>query len=359
MKIVIRAGGLGTRLWPYSRRQRAKQFHALVGERSMLQEAVAHVAELAGPDDLFVSTGIDQVERVREQLPDLDVDHLIVEPALRNTGPAVGLECALLEARYPGCTIASLGSDHYIGRPAEYRRLLRVAEAALEAMPEALFAIGVRPTRVETGYGYIRKGKEYCRVAGEPIYAVEGFAEKPDEERARAYVESGQYLWNSNLFVWKARTLLDLLGHFEPELHQLLMEIQAAVGTPEEQAVIRRVYPRAKEISIDNALLERCDRVVTLEAEIAWSDIGSWGSLTEVLPVDGQGNLFSGEVLSLDASQVTAYGPKGKLIVLVDVENLAVVDTPDALLVCRRDRTQRVKEVVGRLQGDPRFARYL
>lgn len=358
MQIVVRAGGIGTRLWPYSRRQRPKQFHRVVGSQTMLQEAVARVRPLCRPDDLYVSTSAELASRVLEQVPEVRHDHVILEPALRNTGPAVGLECVLLEARHPGCTIASLGSDQHVGRPEEYRRLLQVAEAALEAMPEALLTVGVKPTRAETGYGYIRRGSPLMRALQEPVYAVEAFTEKPDEARARAYVESGQYLWNSNIFVWKARAVLGLLQRFEPEVHALLMEIAAAVGTPRQQEVIERVYPRMKDVSIDNAVVERADRVVTLEGDIAWSDIGSWSALPDVLPLDAEGNLLSGTVLSLGARNVTAYGPEGKVIALVDVEDLVVVDTPDALLVCRRDRAQRVKDVVSRLQQDPALRRF-
>ncbi|MFA6111820.1 MAG: sugar phosphate nucleotidyltransferase [Candidatus Latescibacterota bacterium] len=359
MKIVIRAGGIGTRLWPYSRKDRAKQFHALVGRRTMLQEAVERVASLVGPGELFVSTGADQVALVREQLPELPPEQLIVEPALRNTGPAVGLECALLEARFPGCVVASLGSDHYIGRPEEFARLLRVAEAALAEAPEALVTIGVRPTRVETGYGYIRKGAVRLRVGEEAVYRVEEFTEKPDQARARAYLESGRYLWNSNLFVWRARTVLNLLARFEPEIHQMLVAVQAAAGTPHQAETIARLYPRVREVAVDHALLERYDQVLALEAEIGWSDIGSWGALSDVLPLDDEGNLCSGNVLTLGSRQVTAYGPEGKVLVLVDVENLVVVDTGDALLVCPRDRTQRVKDVVAALQQDPERRRFI
>ena len=358
MKIVIRAGGVGTRLWPYSRKRHPKQFHALVGARTMVQEAVERIIPLVEEGDLYVSTGADLVGIVQEQLPSLSADHLIVEPALRNTGPAVGLECALLEARFPGCTVASLGSDHHIGKPEEFRRLLGVADAALEAMPETLFTIGVRPTRVETGYGYILKGAQVRAVEGEPIYAVTAFTEKPDADLARSYVESGEYLWNSNMFVWKASTVLELFRRFEPQIHEILMRIADAVGTPGEADVIRDQYPRMTEVAIDNAVLERADAVATLEADIDWSDIGSWGALTDVLPTDERGDLLSGDVLALDTKNVIAFGPPDKLIAMVGVEDLVVVDTGDALLICRRDGSQRVKEIVARLAGDPELAKY-
>lgn len=359
MKFVIRAGGIGTRLWPFSRVRRPKQFHAMSGERTMVQDAFARLKPLAAPEDIYVSTGADLAGLVRDQLPGLAPDHLIVEPALRNTGPAVGLECALLEARHPGCTVASLGSDHHIGKEEEFRRLLEIAAAALERHPRYLFALGVAPTRVETGYGYICKGELLDEVAGVPIHTVARFTEKPGEEQARAYLDSGRYLWNTNMFAWKAATVLDLFSRFEPEIHQALMRIKAAAGSSAEEAVIAREYPRLRSIAVDHAILERAGHVATIEAEMAWGDIGSWAALTDVLPADEDGNLFAGEVLALDTRNVTAYGAGDKLVALVGVEDLVVVDTEDALLVCRKEEAQRVREVLERLQRREKFRRYL
>ena len=358
MKFVIRAGGIGTRLWPYSRTHRPKQFHAMAGESTMIQEAVERLAPLAGPEDIYVSTGAAMADLVLEQLPDLPRANLIVEPVLRNTGPAVGLECALLEARFPGCTIASLGSDHYIGKPGEFCRLLRATGTAVEEHPDHLFTLGVKPTRAETGYGYICKGEVLWTVAGIPIYAVQQFTEKPDEERARFYTANGNYLWNSNLFVWKAATVLDLFARFEPEMHASLMRIKAAVGTPEEAAVVAREYADLQAIAVDNAIIERAPQVATVEADIDWGDIGSWAALTDVLAADSRGNLFSGEVMGLDVERVTAYGGQKKLIALIGIEDLVVVDTPDALLVCHKSQAQRVKEILERLQAEEKYRGY-
>ena len=349
MKFVIRAGGVGTRLWPLSRKSKPKQFHALTGEHTMLQEAVNRLNSLAKMDDLFVSTSVKLWHIVREQLPELHTENAILEPALRNTGPAVGLECALLEARFPGCTIASLGSDHHIGKPEEFCRLLKVAEDALENSAETLFVLGVKPTRADTGFGYIQKGDVIAKINNEPVYAVESFKEKPDAAAAKAYLESGQYLWNSNMFVWKARTMLDLFSKFEPEMYALLEQIGTAVKEGREADVIAAVYPQMKNIAIDQAIIERALDIVTLQADIDWSDIGAWGALTDVLPVDENGNLLLGNVLSLNAKNTTVYGNKDKVIALVNVENLIVVDTGDALLIVPRDGSQRVKDVVAAL----------
>lgn len=358
LKFVIRAGGVGTRLWPYSRQARPKQFHAMAGERTMLQEAVARIAPLAGADDIYVSTGAGMEGLVRQQLPELPDDHLIVEPALRNTGPAVALECALLEARWPGCTIASLGSDHYIGKPDEFNRLLRAAASAADLHPATLFTVGVRPTRAETGYGYIRKGEQLCRIGPDVVYHVTEFTEKPDAGRARAYVDSGRYLWNSNMFVWKARTVLDLFERFAPEIHARLGPIGTAAAAGDWRAVLEREYPQMPNIAVDNAIIEPAPYVATLEGDMNWGDIGSWAALTDVLATDAEGNLLKGQVISIDSRNSTVYGLPDKVIALIGVEDLVVVDTEDALLVMPKDQAQRVKEIIERLQADQNLSKH-
>ena len=349
MKIVIRAGGIGTRLWPYSRKKRPKQFHSMTGTATMLQDAVERIKPIASTENIYVSTGAETACLVQEQLPDLSRSQIIVEPALRNTGPAVGLECALLEARDPGCIIASLGSDHYIGKNREFCGLLSVAEKALNDFPDYLFTLGVKPTRPETGYGYICRGSKLTSVDAISIHSVEAFTEKPDLESAKSYNDSGNYLWNSNMFVWKASTVLDLFKLYEPDIYAGLMRIADAVGTIHESNVIMNEYPKLKEIAVDNAIIERAKNVATIEADIDWGDIGSWAALTDVLPTDISGNLFSGEVISIESSNSTVYADSGKIIALIGVEDLVVVDTADALLVCRKDEAQRVRDVTDKL----------
>ena len=358
LKFVIRAGGVGTRLWPYSRQTKPKQFHAMAGEQTMLQQAVARIAPIAGVEDIYVSTGAGMEGLVREQLPDLPEDHLIVEPALRNTGPAVALECALLEARWPGCTIASLGSDHYIGKPDEFNRMLTVAAGAVDEYPDYLFTVGVKPTRAETGYGYIGKGEPLCRSGADFVYHVSESTEKPDAERAHQYVDSGRYLWNSNMFVWQARTVLDLFERFVPEIHRRADAIGSAAADGDWRPVLAREYAGMPNIAVDNAIIEPAPHVATLEGDMNWGDIGSWAALTDVLAADSDGNLLRGNVLSIDSRNSTAYGLRDKVVALVGVEDLIVVDTEDALLVIPKDQAQRVKEVLERLQADEDLRRH-
>lgn len=317
----------------------------------MLQDAVARIAPVGHGEDVFVSTGVAMADLVRKQLPDLSAEHLLIEPALRNTGPAVGLECALLEARFPGCVVASLGSDHYIGKNEEFRRLLQAAEAAIESYPDYLFMLGVTPTRAETGYGYIRRGSLLETVSQVDIHTVNSFTEKPDITRAREYVKSGQYLWNSNMFVWKAATVLDLFARYEPEMYQILEHIGRSVGTGREREVIAEAYPELKAVAIDNAIIERAEKVATIEADIEWGDIGTWAALTDVLPTDEEGNLFSAQVVALDSRDATVYAPSDKVVALIGMEDVVVVDTEDALLICKKDEAQRVRDVLEVLEN--------
>ena len=324
----------------------------------MLQDAVARIAPIGHCEDVFVSTGVAMADLVRTQLPDLSAEHLLIEPTLRNTGPAVGLECALLEARFPGCVVASLGSDHYIGNSEEFCRLLQVAEAALESYPDYLFTLGVTPTRAETGYGYIRCGSLLESFSQVDIYTVNDFTEKPDITRAQEYVKSGQYLWNSNMFVWKAATVLDLFARYEPEMYQILERIGCSVGSGREREVIAEAYPELKAVAIDNAIIERAEKVATIEADIEWGDIGTWAALTDVLPTDEEGNLFSAQVVALDSRDATVYAPSDKVVALIGMEDVVVVDTEDALLICKKDEAQRVRDVLEALEksGEDRYS---
>ena len=317
----------------------------------MLQDAVARIAPIGHSGDVFVSTGVAMADLVRKQLPNLSAEHLLIEPVLRNTGPAVGLECALLEARFPGCIVASLGSDHYIGKDEEFCRLLQAAEAAIESYPDYLFTLGVTPTRAETGYGYVRRGSLLETVRQVDIYAVDAFTEKPDIIRAQEYVKSGQYLWNSNMFVWKAATVLDLFARYEPEMYQILERIGRAVDSGREREVIAELYPKLKAVAIDNAIIERAKKVATIEADIKWGDIGTWAALTDVLPTDEEGNLFSAQVIALESRNSTVYAPSDKVVALIGMEDVVVVDTEDALLICKKDKAQRVRDVIKALEN--------
>jgi len=353
MRIVIRAGGIGTRLWPWSRSDRPKQFLPLFSGKSPVQLAWERFSawDQTSPEDIFVSVGKDSLDLALEQLPGLPADHIICEPALRDTAAAVGLETIYVaHKRGPGI-IASLGSDHYVGHPDVFLKALSAAEQFIERNPDYLVAIACEPTRVETNYGHLRKGEQLGEFDSVPIYQVAGFTEKPEYRRAEEYTRSGEYLWNANFFVWSAETLLRQFREYEPTMYEVLIELEEAIKQPEFRNVVRSVYPRLKKVAIDYAVLEpaaRAGRMAVVPAAMEWSDIGSWATLTDAFPADEDGNLLMGPVLADDTRNTTVFvkNPDRQIVATIGLEDLIIVDTKDALLVCPKDQSGKVKRIV-------------
>ena len=352
MKIVIRAGGVGSRLWPYSREDKPKQFHSFVGEGTLIQQTVERLKPIVEADDVFVSTHSRHTSLILEQLPELTLHQLIVEPDRRNTAAAVCLESAYIYHLDQDAVIASIGSDHYISQGDEFCRLLRAAEKAAQQLPDHLFTMGIKPTRVETGYGHIKKGDVITEIDGEEIYRVDQFTEKPPYPEAKEYTESGQYLWNANVFVWKASTILELFRRHEPEMYEALMGIGEKLGTAEGDKLLAAEYPKLKDIAVDYAIIEKAENVAVISADIGWEDVGSWAGLGEVLEGDDEGNITHGNVLTLDTKNTTIYGIRDKVIAAIGLDNVVIVDTGDALLVCDKSKAQEVREIVDRLSKD-------
>lgn len=350
MKIVIRAGGVGSRLWPLSRARAPKQFHSFVGENTMIQDAVERVASIVSLQDIFVSTNASSFDLVRKQLPNLPVEHCIIEPARRDTAAAVGLEAVYIAREDPQAVIASLGSDHLITKPEEFCRLLKVSEAFLQAHPTYLTTLGVKPQYIETGYGHIKMGDVLGKFQNEPVYKVDAFMEKPKYDLAKEYTESGQYLWNSNMFAWRADTILSLFREHVPKMYEGLMRIQEAIGTSRERVILEEIYTTLEKISIDYAIIEKIEDMAVVAADIGWTDIGSWKTLGEVQPLDAQGNLLRAPAELIDTQQSIVYGRPGKIIATIGLDNVVIVDTEDALLVCDKNRTQDVKKIVETLE---------
>jgi len=353
MRIVIRAGGVGTRLWPWSRSDMPKQFLPMFDGKSCVQVAWKRFtgSGLAAPEDIYLSVGKAHQELVREQLPGLSPEHLIVEPSSRDTAPAIGLETIHVASESPQAVVASLGSDHFVGKPDVFVKALQVAERFLAEEPDYLLAVACEPGRIETNYGHIKKGAVLKVIEGMPVHVADEFTEKPDYRQAEHYTRSGQYLWNANFFVWSAGTLLRRLEEHEPEMHEGLMRIKAAIGGPGYRNVLEEVYPMLKKVAVDYAVLEPVSReggLVVLPVAMEWSDIGSWGTITDAFPPDSAGNLFAGPVRAEDVRDTTVFikNPDRKVVALIGTEGLAVVDTPDVLLICPKEMSGRVKKIV-------------
>lgn len=355
MYVVILAGGSGTRFWPLSRTKTPKQLMSVFGGRSMLQRTVERVLPLS-PKRIMVVTNILQAEETERQLRELGgfpVD-VIAEPVGRNTAPAIALAAAIIARDDPGATMLVLPADHYIRNEEEF---CRVARAACEAAADgALVTLGIEPTRPETGYGYI----EAETSPGVGVYPVKRFVEKPDLPKALEFLAAGNFYWNSGMFIWRVEAIRRELSRQMPELAQAIDTIALEPGDLETlKHRVAAVYPGISGESIDYGVMERAERVLVIPASFGWSDVGSWSALPEVMDGDGNGNIAIAArgLVSIDSANSLVYG-NGKLTALVGVDGLIVVDTPDALLVCRQDRAQDVKKVVEALQKEGR-AEYL
>jgi mannose-1-phosphate guanylyltransferase len=348
---VILAGGRGTRFWPLSRKKRAKQLLALAGDRTMIQQTVSRLLPLAPARKFWIITNEDLKPAIVKQLPRLVQAQILAEPAARNTAPAIGLAAFLLLRQDPEAVIGLFPSDHVIGDEKRYRQTLERGIEMAAAGPN-IVVLGVRPTRAETGYGYIEAGG---RIQDDARH-VRRFTEKPDAERAAEFVAAGNYFWNSGMFLWRAQMLVDVLREYLPKTAPLLETIAASHGTRKFAATFKRLYPQCENISVDYAVLEpqsqkgeKAGRIYALPADFDWNDLGSWTALHEHQTAKStapQGNVVaSWEVFLLNARGNFIHAP-GKFVAAVGVSDLVVVETADALLVTTRQQAQDVGKVV-------------
>ena len=351
---VILAGGRGTRFWPLSRKRRAKQLLALDGKQTMIQQTVARLTPMAAPSRFWIITNDDLRTAIQRQLPKLPSKQMIAEPAARNTAPAIGLAAFLLLRRDPKAVLGLFPSDHVFADADQYRATLsRGIEIATAG--DNIVVLGIRPTRPETGYGYIESGA----LDRDGSLRVRRFTEKPDLIRARQFVEAGNFFWNSGMFLWRADTLANALREHLPKTAPLLEKIAAAYGTSKFAETFRKLYPKCENISIDYAVLEPRSykgeaesRIFCLPSDFGWNDLGSWTALHEHhvakrKPADGSPVSSSGS-FALNAKNNYVHVP-GKFVALVGVSNLVIVDTGDALLVTTLDQSQDVGKVVKHL----------
>ncbi len=350
---VIMAGGGGTRFWPLSRKELPKQFLNLTGKDIMVNETFDRLTRFVSPENVFVVTNqIHSVLTQERMAGRIQKDHILSEPAARNTAACIGYAAMEIVKKYEDGIMCILASDHFIGDEDTYVSVMREAVRTAEDT-DALVTVGIRPVFPSTGYGYIRNTK----IEGKRYRRVEEFVEKPDLETARAYLEDGRYAWNSGMFVWKASTILSWFEKLLPDIYACLVRIGEAMNTPQETDEIKSVYPVIPKISIDYGIMERADKVLMLEGDFGWNDIGSYDTLPALLKADEAGNVCSGEHLLLDSSNCICYA-KDRLIAAVGIEGLVVAETQDAVLVCPRDRVQEVKKIVEQLERDGR-ERYL
>lgn len=346
---LIMAGGGGTRFWPLSRKRVPKQLLNLDGKEVMLNETIDRLSGVVEKENIFIVTNTEQVELTKIVTDQrVSEDHILAEPSARNTAACIGYGAIEILKKYGDGIMCILASDHYIKDEETFKNVLKKAVETVEET-DGLVTIGIKPTFPSTGYGYIKNeilpDKNYKKVLE--------FVEKPDLERAKAYIEEGKYAWNSGMFVWKAGTILRYFEKLLPDIYDKLMIIKEAMGTPSEYEVIRAVYDTIPKISIDYGIMERADSVYMLEGDFGWNDIGSFDALPALYTSDEKGNVVRGESVLIDARDNIIIS-ENKLIAAVGIEELIIVDTDDALLVCAKDRAQDVKEVVALLEKTER-----
>jgi mannose-1-phosphate guanylyltransferase len=366
---VILAGGRGTRFWPRSRTRTPKHLINIVGKTTMLRQTISRLRPLVPPDRIWTVTNTHQLEALRKQLLSPARKRVITEPFGRNTAAAIALAAVHVRHAAGGdALMAVLPADHYIAQPERYRQIVR---AALEVarVQGRMVVLGIPPTRPETGYGYMERGERPFEMHGFPIFPVRRFTEKPGLAEAREYVASGIYQWNAGMFFWRVSTFLDALGEFLPKTHGAIEALSAHIGRPSYYARLRTIYSKLENISVDYAVLEKAaspnasafpessktasvgerNRVFVIPAEVGWSDIGSWAAVYELLSKHLGDNVLSGPGQTFDAEGNFLWSPD-KFVAAIGVRDLVVVETPDALLICPRDRAQDVGKIVQSLE---------
>ena len=354
---VIMAGGSGTRLWPLSRAERPKQLLDVVddgagGAHSLLAEAFARLQQVLPTEQIWVCTAARYGDQVLAALPELAADRLVLEPVARDTANAVGLAAALVADVDPEAELAVVSADHVIRPVDRFADALRAAYEALAARPRALITLGITPTAPATGFGYVQRGAP----TGQPgVAEAASFREKPDRATAEQYLASGEYLWNSGMFVWRARTVLDALREHLPESAEGLAAVVAAPAGPERDAVLASVFPTLPKISVDYAVLEPAatepGRVLVVDLDVDWLDVGSWPALAHTLDDDGSGNAVRGLAVVLDGSgNIVLSDDPEHLVALVGVRDSVVVHTADVTMVCPTSEAERVKQLLAAVE---------
>lgn len=338
---VIMAGGGGTRFWPLSRMEEPKQLLNLSGKDLMINETIDRICTVIKKEDIFIVTNQAHVSKIKKATAGrICENHILTEPCARNTAACIGYAAFEIIQKYGDGIMCVFPSDHYIKNQPEFTRILKEAVRTAQA-EDVLVTLGITPTFAATGYGYIK----FDRAAAGMAKPVVEFREKPDLETAKRYVKSGEYAWNSGMFIWRASTILRHFKELLPDVYACLEKIKDAMNTPAEQECIAQVYPTIPSISVDYGIMEKSTDVKMISAEIGWSDVGSWDNLDVLYHADENGNLIVGNQVNIDTKNCVSFAKK-RLITTIGVENLVIVETDDAILVCDKGRSQDVRKIV-------------
>ena len=348
---LIIAGGVGARFWPRSRERSPKQLLEIIGQGTMLQNTIARLNPLILPDNVLIVTNAIQVQELRKQVPSIPEENIIVEPVGRNTAPAIALGAELLKRRAGDSVMVVLPADHLVHDVETFQDVLRRA-IHVAVKSRGLVTIGIKPTRPETGYGYIQyndagENNPYIKYGAFP---VKTFAEKPNRSTALRFVESGDFLWNSGMFIWKVNAILNNVAEYLPDMYDDFYRLRHLIDTPEYEAALSAIYPQMKSVSIDYGIMEKAQKRFIIPAEFGWNDLGSWDEVYRLSPHDKEGNTLQGNVFLRDVHNCHITSTPRRLTAAIGVDDLTIITTDDAVLVCKRGRSQDVKEIVDELR---------
>lgn len=357
--VVIMAGGRGERFWPQSREATPKHLLPIVGDKPMLAQTVDRVAGVVPRENVFIITTQAQLEGCRGACRDLPAANIVAEPMGRDTAAATGLAMLLVKQRNPSAAFAMLPADHVIKDTTEYAKLLNIAFESAESA-DVLVTLGIKPTAPETGFGYIQQTGVWRQVGGRDVMAVKRFVEKPDLETAQGYLAAGGYYWNAGMFVWRVPVVEAAFKAHAAELFTGLAKLEAAAKSAGGWALaLAEVYPTLKKVSVDYALMEKSSNVVVVPATFDWDDVGAWPALAKHFTPDKDGNVLRGHALVEGGTHNIVVSTDGHLIGVVGCSDLVVVHTPEATLVCPKDRAQEIKALLERLKKDPEKKQFL
>ncbi|MEC9490919.1 MAG: mannose-1-phosphate guanylyltransferase [Halanaerobiales bacterium] len=341
---LIMAGGEGTRFWPLSRKDNPKQFLKLNDEqKTMLQQTVERISQLVPYEQIFIATNDSYQQAIKDQLTEVPEDNIIIEPLKRNTAPSIGLSSVIIEEKYPGSTMLVLPADHLIKDQNNFFDILKKA-IMTAAAGKNLVTIGIEPTHPETGYGYIHFGDKLHTIDGDSVFKVENFTEKPDLDTAAEFLKDGSYLWNSGMFIWNLNSILANIEEHLPKLYLSLEKIREALNTEQQSEIIKEEFEKMESISIDYGIMEKADDIFVIPGSFGWDDLGSWPALERIKKVDEQGNVVVGKHYGIDTKNSIIHSTD-KLITTIGLDNIVIVNTEDAVLICDKKRAQDVKKI--------------
>jgi len=342
---IIMAGGIGSRFWPISRTSYPKQFLDILGTgKTLIQNTYERFLKVCPKENIYIVTNENYTSLVKKQLPDMADNQILTEPVMRNTAPCIAYGCFKIETLNPNASIVVAPSDHLI---LDETAFVAAIEKSLQiaSSKECLVTLGIKPSRPDTGYGYIQFTDN---TIGEDFHKVKTFTEKPTLEIAKTFLQSGDFLWNAGIFVWSAKTIVKAFSRYLPEMNEIFADARSVYNTPNEKSVVNKAYQQCTNISIDYGIMEKADNVYVLPSEFGWSDLGTWASIYQLAEKDYVGNAVipSEKVIMYDSSNCMVSMPTDKLVVLQGLHDFIVVESNNTLLICPRDQEQNVKQVV-------------